>query len=86
MVSGRFYYSFELEESMLPTVIDRVGADNLLWASDYPHWDSCWPHTVEKFRERQDVSDADRRRIFGDNPQRFYGFKVRQEASAARIA
>lgn len=86
MLSGRFYYSFELEESMVPVVIERVGAEKLLWASDYPHWDSCWPHTVEAFRKRQDVSEADRRRIFGENPQRFYGFEVPRESSAVRSA
>jgi predicted TIM-barrel fold metal-dependent hydrolase len=70
----RFYYSFELEESTLPYVLERVGVEKLLFASDYPHWDSEWPNAVRTFLERDDVSDAQKRQILGENPQRFYGF------------
>ena len=73
---GQFYVPFELEERMLPYVIERLGADKLLFSSDYPHWDTAWPHAVQTFVSREDVSDADKRRILCDNPQRFYGFKV----------
>jgi len=72
--SDRFYYSFEPEESTLPYVIERIGADKLLYASDYPHWDSAWPNTVRIFLGRDDVSDAHKRQILGENAQRFYGF------------
>jgi predicted TIM-barrel fold metal-dependent hydrolase len=74
LLGGQFYYSFETDESTLPYVIERVGADQLLYASDYPHWDSDWPHTVESLLGRDDVSDAYKRQILGENPQRFYGF------------
>ena len=40
LTSDRFAYGFEIEESTLPYVIERIGADKLLYASDYPHWDS----------------------------------------------
>jgi predicted TIM-barrel fold metal-dependent hydrolase len=78
--SGRFYFSFEIEESMLPTVISRVGADKLLYASDYPHWDSSWPNTVKKFRGREDIPVADKTQILSQNPQNFYGFRVNGSA------
>jgi predicted TIM-barrel fold metal-dependent hydrolase len=74
LLNGQFYYAFELEESTLSYVIQRIGGDKLLYASDYPHWDTEWPNTVRIFRGRADVSDADKRRILGENPQRFYGF------------
>ena len=57
-------------------MIERLGADKLLFSSDYPHWDTEWPHAVETFVTRDDVSDADKRLILCDNPQRFYGFKA----------
>jgi uncharacterized protein len=76
MASGQFYYGMEVEESMLPHVITRLGADKLLYASDYPHWDTGWPHTIEHFLGRDDISDADKRLILGENPQRLYGFTV----------
>lgn len=76
MASGQFWYGFEIEESSIPFVIERIGADKLLYASDYPHWDSSWPNTVKTFLGRDDISDADKRLILGENPQRLYGFKA----------
>jgi hypothetical protein len=38
MAGDQFFYAFELEESTLPYVIDKIGADKLLYSSDYPHW------------------------------------------------
>jgi uncharacterized protein len=73
LLNGQFYYAFELEESTLPYVIERIGAEKMLWASDYPHWDSEWPNAARTFLARDDVSEADKRQILGDNPQRFYG-------------
>lgn len=74
--NGQFYVTFEMEERMLPYVIQRLGADKLLFSSDYPHWDTDWPHAVKTFLSRDDVSDADKRLILCDNPQRFLGFKA----------
>jgi uncharacterized protein len=82
MLNGQFWYAFELEESTLPYVIERIGADKLMYASDYPHWDSEWPQTTRIFLEREDVSEADKRLILGQNPQRFYGFTADVPAPA----
>jgi uncharacterized protein len=76
MSSENFFYAFELEESTVPYVIDRIGADKLLYSSDYPHWDTSWPRTVTMFHDRNDISETDKRQIAWDNPQRFYGFRV----------
>jgi predicted TIM-barrel fold metal-dependent hydrolase len=76
MSSEQFFYAFELEESTVPYVIERVGADKLLYSSDYPHWDTSWPNTVRMFSNRKDISESHKRRIAWDNPQRFYGFKA----------
>ena len=63
--SGAFYYAFELEETTLPYVMERVGSDKLLYASDYPHWDTSWPNSVATFTEREDVGEADKGRLPG---------------------
>lgn len=76
MSGEQFFYAFELEESTVPYVIDRIGADKLLYSSDYPHWDSSWPKTVRMFQEREDISDANKRQIAWENPQKFYGFEA----------
>jgi predicted TIM-barrel fold metal-dependent hydrolase len=82
LAGEQFYYGFELEESTLPYVIARLGADRLLYASDYPHWDTEWPRTTAIFLGRDDIADADKRRILGENPQHFYGFRVDAPAPA----
>lgn len=76
MTGEQFFYAFELEESTVPYVIERIGADKLLYSSDYPHWDTSWPNTVRMFHGRDDIADADKRRIAWDNPQSFYGFRA----------
>jgi predicted TIM-barrel fold metal-dependent hydrolase len=82
LLSDRIYVSFEPEESTIPYVIERFGAHKLLYASDYPHWDSGWPNTLRHVVERDDISEADKRTILGDSPQRFYGFTADVPASA----
>ena len=44
-----------------------------LYASDYPHWDSEWPHTVEK---RGDLNARVKAKILGQNALRFYDLKA----------
>jgi len=48
------------------------GEDYIVYASDYPHWDGGWPHTVDTLLERTDLSDGLKRKILGDNALRFY--------------
>lgn len=89
MKSGRVYVSCEPEERTLPYVAQWIGEDQILFPSDYPHWDSIWPHAVEELIERTDVTDQLKRKIFFENPQRLYGFTVgpadfQVEAQAAR--
>ena len=55
-------------------MVKRIGADKLLYASDYPHWDSSWPNTVKIVMGRDDLSEGDKRLLVSENAQRFYGF------------
>lgn len=72
MTSGRAYYSCEPEEKTIPYVAKWVGEDNLLYASDYPHWDSEWPHTVDELLGRDDLTSSLQAKILGQNARRFY--------------
>lgn len=76
MKSGRVFVSCEPEEKTLPYVAQWIGEENILFASDYPHWDSDFPQAVASLADRQDVSEALKRKIFFENPQRYYGFKL----------
>ena len=73
MRGGRVYVSCEPEELTLPYVAQWIGADQILFPSDYPHWDCAFPESVEELTRREDVSDELKRKIFLENPMRFYG-------------
>ena len=59
------------EEPDLARVIDLVGADRLVFGSDYPHPDHAWPGTVEAMRAAR-IPDEAKRKILRDNPLALY--------------
>jgi predicted TIM-barrel fold metal-dependent hydrolase len=62
------------EEPLGPRLIPLIGADNVMWASDYPHPDSPFPHSREAIEEAFAGLDADlRRKATGGNCARLYG-------------
>jgi predicted TIM-barrel fold metal-dependent hydrolase len=71
---GKLFFSMEPEEGMVPYVIDRVGVDKILFASDYPHWDGMFPHVVSTIRGRKDISEEAKEKILGMNARQFYGW------------
>jgi uncharacterized protein len=72
---GNLFFAMEPEEEMVPYVIERIGDDKILFASDYPHWDGIFPHVVSTIRGRKDLSDQAKSRILGENAKRFYGWQ-----------
>ena len=69
-----WYFAAEPDEGMLPYCIDRIGADRILFASDYPHWDGMFPNVVSTIRSREDISVQAKEMILGGNANRFYGW------------
>lgn len=69
---GNIYVTCEPEEPILPGVIDVLGAEFVMFASDYPHWDGEWPESTKHLRTRPDISEEVREKIGGRNAQRFY--------------
>jgi predicted TIM-barrel fold metal-dependent hydrolase len=39
-------------------------------ATDYPHFDSEYPHTVSNIRERRDLTPTQKDKILGENAAR----------------
>ncbi len=70
---GQIWVSCEPEEAMLPAVVDELGRDFIMYASDYPHWDSDFPESSGPLRERPDIDEATREAILGGNAARLYG-------------
>ena len=65
---------FEAEEPLLATCVEQLGADHWVYASDYPHWDSDFPGTVEECRAMAEPLGADvTEKVLGANAARFYG-------------
>jgi predicted TIM-barrel fold metal-dependent hydrolase len=53
----------------------RIGVDNILFESDYPHSDSNWPHTRKLLAEHlADVPDDEARKIVESNARSLYNF------------
>ena len=76
MRSGQLFYSCECEEGMLPYVLERIGEDVVLYASDFPHWDSNYPNTVKTIVKREDLSERQKRKVLSENAKCFYKLSV----------
>jgi predicted TIM-barrel fold metal-dependent hydrolase len=71
--SGNWFFHTEAEEKMLPYVMSVVGDDKLFYASDFPHWDSDYPNSIDEMLAREDLSDDAKRKVMRDNAMRLYG-------------
>jgi len=70
--SGLIYFSCEADEPVLPEALRLVGEDAVVYASDYPHWDNEFPGSIRVLKGREDITDAQRRKILADNARRLY--------------
>jgi len=64
------FTSFEADETRLGEVIESVGADRVVFASDYPHWDATFPGVTTMILERKDMNESTKRKIMGENAAR----------------
>jgi uncharacterized protein len=65
------FVSVEPDEDGVKYVIDYIGADRLVFSTDYPHGDSKFPNAVESFLNLG-LSKDDTRKILWDNCAAFY--------------
>jgi predicted TIM-barrel fold metal-dependent hydrolase len=67
------YLSVECDEEPAE-IVSRYGLeDNVVFSTDYPHADSKYPQSVDRFLEMP-LSDDVRRKFLWDNCARLYGF------------
>jgi predicted TIM-barrel fold metal-dependent hydrolase len=45
------WISFEIDEATLPALAPIVGAERIVWGSDYPHHDATFPGAVKELRD-----------------------------------
>jgi predicted TIM-barrel fold metal-dependent hydrolase len=71
--SGRYFQSIEIPEGadLTNSVIDLLGEDILMYASDYPHGESWFPKSVETVLG-WDMPEDRKRKLFWDNAVKLY--------------
>ncbi len=73
---GQCFVSFEAEEPLLEVCVEQLGDNWMIYASDYPHWDSDFPGTVEEVRRlAAPLGDAVTAKLLGGNAAALYGMK-----------
>jgi predicted TIM-barrel fold metal-dependent hydrolase len=68
------WVSFDPDEKTLPAMVELLGDDRFVWASDYPHFDATFPGATREIREViAPLAEESQRRILGENARRLYG-------------
>ena len=67
------FASIEPDEWPAKYVDDLGYGDGIVFSTDYPHPDSRYPHSIDRFLE-MDMSDGTKRKYLWDNCVRLYGF------------
>lgn len=71
---GNLFFSCEVEEKTLPYVLEIVGEDSLMFASDFPHErqreevDS----DIDILLAREDITDVQKNKVMFRSAERFY--------------
>ena len=71
--SRQCYLSMEPDERSAPAVAQWVGADKILWASDYPHSEGHAAALTDVKKTISPLPEEDQRKILGENALSLYG-------------
>ena len=77
--------STEADDDCVGMVINWMGPEYVMWASDFPHPDAIYPGAADAFLhecEEQGVAEDDARVILWDGPMAFYNLEARFSTSA----
>ena len=72
--------SSEADDALAASVIEAVGADHVLWASDFPHPDAIYPGAPQAFLDNLTAAGtpaAKTARVLWETPLAFYGLEDR---------
>jgi uncharacterized protein len=70
-----WYVTFWFEDNggNLQSLIDRIGEDNILFETDFPHPTCMYPHPLETIEDRMsNLRPESRRKVLGENAARLY--------------
>lgn len=72
----QFFATFQIDRIGLRN-LDSIGAETVMWGSDFPHPDGTWPDSLEILRPQlEEISEAQQRLILFENARRLYGFPI----------
>jgi uncharacterized protein len=71
LTGGRCFVSFEADETLLAAVAGVLGDTQLVYASDYPHYDCDW-EALDTIVGRDDITDEQKGRFLGENAKRLF--------------
>ncbi len=78
--------SFEVDEHTLPALVPFVGAERIVWGSDYPHHDATFPGAVEALRATvAPCPTAVQAKVLGLNARGIYRLPSRRPAPAGIV-
>jgi uncharacterized protein len=68
-VKRNCYVTLEADEvpGALQMALEELGEDHILMATDYPHFDSEYPHTVAKLKGNNVLTPIQKEKILGEN-------------------
>jgi len=69
--NGNLYFSAEIEDALLPQVLDLVGDSQIMFGSDMPHGDRE-RFAAKMLQDRTDIGADAKAKILESNPARFY--------------
>lgn len=75
-----FYFSTQPlgepnNDQLIFNSIDSIGLENLMFASDYPHWDFNNPDSIDK-RLRRNYSEEERAQLFNETAAEAFGLEL----------
>jgi len=74
--SDQIAVTCEPEESLLPYVLETMGSAQVMYASDYAHWDCEFPESVRIVERIPGLSEHQRLRVLGQNAIRWFNLKA----------
>ena len=67
------WISFDPEEATLGLAAKVLGADRIIWGSDFPHPDAFYPHFLKMLTKNiKDLSETEQRQVLGLNAKALY--------------
>lgn len=66
------FISVDPDEYLMTDVVKRIGDENIVVSTDYPHIDAHFPHAIDEFLGIDGLSDSSRRKILWENCAHLY--------------